>query len=244
MKTNQFKKKTALVVFLLAIFICSDVIAQQTVKASDIIQDIKNGKNISYENVTIIGDLDMTFMDEKLPALPRKHRWYKNGGSNSIEEQIEGKIAFVNCIFEDNVYAYFHDKDSKYTFVANFENDVKFVDCTFKEDALFKYSDFERNATFSGSKFNKKTTFKYAKFDENVNFSNATFNKSAIFKYSNFRNGVSFNDTAFKDCLDIKYVKIRGDFDTTNMSVTNNIDSKYSDINGDGFSKHLLSRKN
>ena len=43
-----------------------------------------------------------------------------------LKEQIESSISFINCTFEDNVYAYYHDEDSEYTFVANFENDVIF----------------------------------------------------------------------------------------------------------------------
>ena len=222
----------------------SNITAQQTVSASDVIKDIKSGKTITYNNVTILGDLDMTFMDEKIPDLPKKHKWWKNGGSNSIEEQIESKISFTNCIFQDNVYAYFHDEDSEYTFIANFENDVTFTDCTFKGEALFKYSDFERNANFKGSKFKMRSTFKYAKFHENVSFAGTTFNEDAIFKYSEFKKGVSFNNAVFEDNLDIKYTKVRGDFDTTNMTVSNDIDSKYTNINGRGFSKHLLNSKN
>ena len=245
MKTKQSIKKLTTSTLLAFTFLLTTVsFAQKTVNASDIIKDIKTGKSISYDNVTIVGNLDMTFMNEKLPNLPKKRKWYKNGGSNSVEEQIESKISFTNCTFEDNVYAYFHDEDSEYTFIANFEDDVTFANCTFKGEALFKYSDFERNADFKDSKFNQRSTFKYAKFSENVSFAGANFNKDAIFKYSEFKNGVSFNNTIFEDNLDIKYTKVRGDFDTTNMSVSNEIDSKYTKINGKSFSKHLMNSKN
>ena len=229
---------------LFALVVSANVIAQKTVSANSILSDIKNGKTVSYQNVTITGTLDMTFMDEKLPELPRKHKWYKNGGSNSVEEQIEGKVLFVNCVFEDNVFAYIHDEDSKYTFIANFEDDVKFVDCTFKGNALFKYSDFERNADFSGSKFKENTTFKYAKFDEKVSFANTTFDEDAVFKYSEFRRGVSFNNADFRGNLNLKYTKVRGDFDIKGMDVAYDINSKYTKINGNSFNKYLLKEKN
>ncbi len=189
MKTNQLIKKQSVLVLFTIAFLTSISLSAQTINASDIMADIKAGKDISYSNATIVGDLDMTFMDEKLENLPKKRRWYKNGGSNAIEQQIESKISFNNCVFEGNVYAYFHDDDiigtgSKYTFIAHFENDVMFTNCSFKEDALFKYSDFERNASFEGSQFDERTTFKYAEFDENVSFANTTFDKSAVFKYT------------------------------------------------------------
>jgi hypothetical protein len=245
MKTNQSIKKRTVLSFILFAFLCStNVIAQQTVKATDIMRDIKMGKKVSYDNVIITGTLDMTYMNEKLPDLPKKRSWWKNGGSNSVEEQIEGSVSFTNCTFEDNVYAYFHDEDSEYTFVANFENDVRFANCTFKGEALFKYSDFERNADFEGSKFNDRTTFKYAKFDENVSFANTVFDEDAIFKYTEFRSGVSFNKATFNDDLDIKYTKVKGEFDISDMSVSNDIDSKYTKINGKGFNKYLLDSSN
>ncbi|MBT8273736.1 MAG: pentapeptide repeat-containing protein [Bacteroidia bacterium] len=238
-----FKKRTSPFILLIAFLLSSTGFAQQTVKASDIMQDIKSGKSISYENVTITGTLDMTFMDEKLNTLPKKRKWYKMG-SNSIEEQIENNISFENCVFEDHVYAYFHDEDSGYTFVANFENDVRFSDCTFKGEALFKYSDFESNADFSGSKFDQRTTFKYAEFDTMVSFANTGFKEDAIFKYTEFNEGVSFNNAVFEDDLDIKYMEVKGEFDISNMKVADDIDAKYTSINGKSFSKHLLKNNN
>tara|TARA_R110002073_G_scaffold72537_1_gene177509 strand:+ start:505127 stop:505861 length:735 start_codon:yes stop_codon:yes gene_type:complete len=243
MKTTPFQKASTFVIaFFFTLFLAPNLIAQQTVKASDIMQDIKDGKNVTYENVTITGTLDMTYMDSKLPDLPKKKNWFNNGGSNTVKEQIEGKISFVNCVFEDNVFAYIHHEDSGYTFIANFENDVQFVNCTFKSNALFKYSDFERNADFKGSKFDENTTFKYAKFDEKVSFSNTTFREDAIFKYTEFRNGVSFNNANFKGNLNLKYTKVKGDFDIKGMDVAYDIDSKYTKINGQSFSKHLVSK--
>jgi len=241
MKTKRIPKKMiSSVVLFFTLFLATNLVAQKTVDAKDILNDIKNGKDVSYENVTVTGNLDMTFMDDKLPELPKKHKWYKNGGSNSVEEQIEGKVSFVNCVFSDNVYAYIHDEDSKYTFIANFEDDVKFTNCTFKGNALFKYSDFERNADFSKSKFEENTTFKYAKFDENVSFANTVFDEDAIFKYSEFRKGVSFNSANFRGNLNLKYTKVRGDFDVKGMDVAYDINSKYTKINGNSFSKYLV----
>ena len=216
--------------------------AQETVSAETILSAIKNGKSVTYTDVTVSGILDMTFMEDKLSELPRKKKWYN--GSNSIEQQIEGKVSFVNCVFEDDVYAYFHDEDSKYTFIANFENDVIFTDCTFRGEALFKYSDFEREANFKGSEFKDRTTFKYANFSTFVSFANTVFQEDAVFKYTEFKKGVSFNNATFMDDLDIKYVDVNGEFNAKNMKVNNDIDAKYANINGQSFTKYLMNSKN
>lgn len=225
--------------FFLIVFLTSNLIAQQSIKASDIVNDIKKGKTITYENVTITGKLDLTYMDDKLSNLP-KRKWWKNGGNNTVEEKVESKILFVNCVFEDDVLAYIHHEDSGYTFIADFENDVRFKNCQFNENAMFKYSDFEQNADFSGSKFKEETTFKYAKFEKRVSFENTFFEETATFKYAKFKEGVSFKNANFRDDLNFKYTKVKGDFNIDGMKVAHEIDSKYTDINGKGFSKYLL----
>ena len=237
---NSYSSKKIIPPLLLTLLFSISITAQQTVKANDILNDIKRGKTISYKNVTITGVLDMTYMNEKLSELPTKRRWWKNNGSNSVEETIENKITFINCVFENDVLAYFHDEDSGYTFIANFENDIRFKNCQFKRDAMFKYSDFEGNADFSGSTFKESTTFKYAKFKNRVSFANTVFDESAIFKYSKFKDGVSFNNAHFKEDLNLKYTQVRGDFDIKGMKVAYDINSKYTDINGHGLSKYLL----
>ena len=244
MKILSFNNSIRIFSFLFIAFLSSSLIAQQKVKASDILNDIKKGKNISYENATITGTLDMTYMDDKLPELPNRHKWFNNSGSNTIEETIESSLSFKNCVFEGDVFAYIHDEDSKYTFIANFENNVRFKNCQFKRDAMFKYSEFERNADFSDSKFEEKTTFKYGKFENRVSFANTVFQESATFKYAKFKEGVSFSNARFEDNLNFKYTKVNGDFNITGMKVSHDIDSKYTSINGNGFSKYRSDKNN
>ncbi|MCT4698644.1 pentapeptide repeat-containing protein [Tenacibaculum haliotis] len=249
----------------IAVLLCLTTYAQKTVNASDIIKDVKNGKSVTISNATIKGVLDFTFMNEALPKLPKRKSWWNNGGSNTIEKQITNKVSFVNCTFNNDVLAYIPHEKSGYTFIANFEDEVIFKDCTFKQKAMFKYSDFERNTDFSNTKFNDDSTFKYAKFERGisfkntffeepatfkyvnfkqyVSFANSVFNESAIFKYTEFNNGVSFKNVKFNEDLNIKYAKVSGDFNITDMDVAYDIDSKYTKINGKSFSKHSIKNK-
>lgn len=238
------KNKITLVA-IVAFLMTSVGFAQKTVNASDIIKDIKNGKDVSYNNVTIVGELDFTYMEEKLESLPKrkKRNWWRNGGSNMVKNLIKSKVSFVNCTFEDNVLAYIPDSEnSGYTFVASFDDDAIFKGCTFERKAMFKYSKFNEKASFQGTNFEDDTTFKYAQFYTNVSFAKATFKETATFKYSKFKNGVSFNSTDFQEDLNIKYTKVTGEFDITGMKVAYDINSKYTKINGKSFNKYLLSR--
>jgi hypothetical protein len=254
---NITKLSGIIICFLLTVTIT----AQTRVNASDIMRDIKKGKDITYKNVTIVGDLDFTFMDEQLNRLPKRRRnFWNNSSNNKIEKQINGKVSFKNCTFQDNVFAYIHDEDSGYTFVANFDDIAIFKNCVFKETAMFKYSHFRTNADFSDSKFNGDSTFKYANFKRDISFSNtifgeestfkyttfnnnvsfakAIFKESATFKYTKFKDGVSFNRTRFEEDLDFKYTKVNGKFDIAGMHVEYDVDSKYASINGNKFSYH------
>ena len=255
------KNSTKLAGLLICLFLTLSITAQKKINASDIMKDIKNGKDVVYKNATVVGELDFTFMDEQLNKLPKKKKrswWNKGNSDNKVEKQITNKISFINCTFEDNVFAYIHEEDTQYTFVANFEDDVTFKGCTFKEMAMFKYSHFEEKADFTNTKFNGESTFKYANFKSNVNFENTYYGESSTFKYSIFRNkvsfansvfketatfkyaqfkdGVSFNKTRFEEDLNLKYTKVSGDFNITGMHVEYEVDSKYTRINGEKFS--------
>ncbi|OEK06563.1 pentapeptide repeat-containing protein [Roseivirga misakiensis] len=239
MKTNNIFRTVFSALFMLAI-ISSSVFAQKTVDASEIMKALKDGKDVSYSDVTITGILDFTFMDEKLEDLPTRRRWWRNGGSNKVEELIESKVSFVNCTFEDDVLAYFHDKRSEYTFTADFADDVKFENCKFQRNAMFKYSVFEKSAIFTGSSFEEESTFKYAEFDREAQFANTFFDEDAIFKYTKFRDGANFNRAKFDRSLDMKYTKVQGDFNIDGLDVRWDIDSKYAKINGRSMTRYLI----
>ncbi len=236
--TTQKTLKTTMLSFFLMAFFALSVSAQQTVPASEIMDALKKGEAISYSNVTVTGILDFTFMEEKVGDLPRRRRWWKDGGDNTVNEDIESSISFTNVTFQDHVIAYYHNDRTEYTFTADFEKGVKFENCNFKRDAMFKYSVFERGATFTGSQFNGDNTFKYAEFEEEADFSNTFFDDNAIFKYTKFRDGASFNAAKFDRSLDMKYTNVRGDFDTKNMEVRWDMDTKYTEINGRRYRRY------
>lgn len=221
---------------LLTFFTVTAAFGQVEVSASKIMSDIKAGKSISYQNVKVKGTLDFTYLEEKQGDLG-SHRWWH--GTNTVNEDIEVPISFVNCTFEGDVLAYIHIERSGYTFTADFEREVTFKNCYFKGDAMFKYSEFDRDVDFSGSKFNRKNTFKYAEFDDKADFSDTYFDDDAIFKYAEFDDGVSFNSAEFMESLDIKYLEVRGVFDIYRMEVRDDIDAKYTEINGKSFAKYL-----
>ena len=230
----------AAIVLMAFVLIGSSALAQTTIQASDILEDVRQGKEVSYENVEISGDLDFTFYFEKKneDRYSRRRSWASS--DNEVEEWVESKIRFVNCTFQDDVLAYYHDDRTEYTFTASFERSVEFVNCTFDGASAFKYSTFEEGADFSQSEFDEIALFKYAKFERSTSFQGAKFGDDANFKYAKFRQGLDFSSTRFNNDLNLKYAKIRGDFAHSDMDVRNDLDVKYTEVNGESFSKYLI----
>ena len=238
--STSLSTKLRIIMLLFFSFFILRAFAHTTVLSSGIMKDIRDDKNISYEDVTIMGELDFAYMAEKMPDLPEKSKWWNNGGNNTVEESIDINVSFRNCTFEDDVLAYIHDEKSGYTFTADFDKDVVLKNCKFRRNVMFKYSDFDGKTDFSGCRFQRESTFKYAEFDEKTDFSNVRFGDDATFKYAQFDEGVSFKNAIFEESWNIKYMKVRGEFDIAGLDVKNDIDAKYTKINGRSFTSYLI----
>ncbi len=233
----------------------------QTVDADEIIRRAKNGEDVRYENVTIEGVVDLTPYYDEIDELPRRGLFSR--GDNKVENTIRGKIIFINCEFEDNFIAYYHDDRSEYTFVSHFDSEVTFRNCTFRRDAAFKYSEFREGAdfnnttfgdnsnfkytefkdetTFEKCRFEEDVDFKYAEFNEMVSFAGAVFKEDANFKYAEMEDGVKFTNTIFDGFWNIKYAEMEKDVDLKGIKVNDDLDAKYTKINGQSFNRYLLS---
>ncbi|MEQ9443667.1 MAG: pentapeptide repeat-containing protein [Cyclobacteriaceae bacterium] len=237
--------------------------AQQRVDARDIIQRINQGESVSYENVEIEGDLDLTNLDNRRQTESSKG-WF--GDSNdTYESSVEGAISFVNCTFLDDVIAYYHDDDEEDTFIAHFEDDAVFRKCTFRQASEFKYSEFSEDADFSGTVFEEEANFKYAEFSEaptfastvfeddanfkyaefpaETNFTAVVFDDEANFKYAEFPRGASFEEAVFNDLANFKYTKFRTPLNMQNVSFNGDEDFKYTKVDGQSFTSYLLNNR-
>ncbi len=201
----------------------------QSVSASEVIQAAKDGKNVAYENVKIKGIVDFTPYQEKKDDLPGSS-WF-GIDDNKIENDISGKITFINCTFEDDVLAYYHDEDSEYTFVSNFDQEVIFKNCNFNKGAAFKYSKFDSYVDFSGSKIKDEANFKYAEFNTPANFSTMNFGDLANFKYAEFDNEVTFSGTKYDGEANYKYAEFDQMVNFSNVSFNNEANFKYTEVN-------------
>ncbi len=237
--------------------------AQTRVEASDILDQINNGKAVSYKDAEIVGNLDFTAVKD-ITREGHNH-WLKIGSTKTYSCHVKSPVSFISCTFLGNVLAYVHDDLENETYNAVFHEDVDFEGCEFRSDSAFKYAKFLKKASFENTKYQEEALFKYAKFSTDVSFSKACFYDDANFKYTDFPEAVSFAGAIFKQDADFKYTEFprgvsfanaefRGwaDFKYTKFSEPVNFDGtvfkdeaefKYAKVEGRSFTLHLLKRK-
>lgn len=244
---------------LVFVFLSVSGFAQSRVNAKDVLKSIDEGKAVDYKGAEIVGDLDLTTIQDKEPDKDNKR---SRNSTKVFWYHVRSPLNFVDCTFKDNVIAYFHDDDKNETHNAVFHADVSFEGCefqgksafkysrfydgadfsktTFGEEALFKYAEFSTEVSFADSKFSSDANFKYTTFPEKVDFSNADFIDQANFKYTKFPHGVSFKNASFQGNSDFKYAKFYEPFDFDGTEFGDDVDFKYTKLEGEPFIKYLL----
>ncbi|WKN44517.1 pentapeptide repeat-containing protein [Tunicatimonas pelagia] len=239
-------------------------IAQQRVDADEVIRQINEGQTVTYQDVEISGDLDLTNLDTR-ERTESSEGWFGFGNNDTYESVVEASISFINCTFLGDVIAYYHDDREEDTFIAHFEGDVVFRKCTFREGSEFKYSEFAGESDFSGSVFEEEANFKYAEFSEapsfaqsvfsdeanfkyaefpeETNFTAVVFDDEADFKYAEFPRGASFKEAVFNNLANFKYAKFRTPLNMQNVSFNGDEDFKYTKVDGRSFTSYLLNNR-
>jgi len=215
--------------------------AQTKVKASDIIKQINEGRDVAYTNVEVEGNLDLTDLQNRTEA---KHatRWLRHfdGDDDTFVSTVKVALTFTNCTFLGDVLAYYHMDHSRETFIANFEKGVVFKNCNFNRASEFKYSEFEGATMFTGCTFKEEANFKYAEFSSGPSFASTKFEDGANFKYTQFPVETSFQQATFYGMANFKYSKFRSPINIESIAFKGGEDFKYTRIDGKSFTSYLL----
>ncbi|MDB5242966.1 MAG: hypothetical protein JWP57_3591 [Spirosoma sp.] len=228
---QQFIMKTLVTSLLLTFIAVVPTLAQKTINASDIINRINRNESISYQNVTITGDLDLTSLANRREV--REGSW--TGNSEQFLSVVNVPLSFRNCVFTGNVLAYRNEqqeerrllKTDNKVYNTDFTETVTLENCTFEKDAAFKYSTFRQRAIFTGNTFQKDAVFKYTKFGSAADFSKSTFQAYADFKYTHFNESSAFDNVTFERYADFKYTKFDERTDFGQARFSNIADFKY-----------------
>lgn len=254
-------KKSAAIILVFMLFSVS-AFAQSRVNAKDILKSIDEGKAVNYRGAEIVGDLDLTSIQDKVPD---KNNRRSRNDTEVFWYHVRVPMSFVDCTFKDNVIAYFHDDRKNETHNAVFHADVSFQGCefqgisafkyskfyeeadftktTYRKEALFKYTEFSTEVSFADSAFSNDANFKYTKFPRKADFRNVEFHELANFKYTKFPSGVSFKNAVFQGNSDFKYAKFYEPFDFEGTEFEDSVDFKYTKLEGKSFTHYLLKNK-
>ncbi len=254
------KKTSAIILFFVLLSVSA--FAQSRVNANDILKSIDEGKAVNYKGVEIVGDLDLTSIQDKVPDKDNKR---SRNSTKVFWSHVRSSLSFVDCTFKDDVIAYFHDEEKNETHNAVFHADVSFQGCefqgesafkyskfyegadftktTYQKEALFKYTEFSTEVSFADSIFSNDANFKYTTFPEKVDFSSVKFNDQANFKYTKFPHGVSFKNAVFEGDSDFKYAKFYEPFDFESTEFGDSVDFKYTKLEGKPFIPYLQKNK-
>ncbi len=156
--------------------ISEEVKLPNTISASSIKSDIEEGNPINLDNITIIGDLNLT--DLKAPV------------SQMIKitnSRFEGFTNFEGVIFNDQV-------DLR---GSSFEKQASFAKAGFRGDAKLSGVNFRAQADFGDSIFGQMASLISTHFSDDCSFSNTQFEGDAAFLQSIFDKDVDFNFAQF-----------------------------------------------
>ncbi|MFD2570984.1 pentapeptide repeat-containing protein [Spirosoma soli] len=221
--------KTLITCLFLA-FAVIPAFAQKTIDAKEIIEKINRRQAVSYQNVTITGDFDLTNLANRKEI--REGNW--RGDSQQFLSVVDVPMTFKNCTFKGKFLAYRTEEQEKrllnmtnIVYNTDFTEAVTIENCQFEDNVAFKYSVFSQRALFTGNTFRDEALFKYTKFRNAADFSGSTFRDYADFKYTKFDEASAFQKASFERAADFKYTKFDEGVDFRQARFNGNADFKY-----------------
>jgi Pentapeptide repeats (9 copies) len=127
------------------------------IPASEILAKIQNGISVNYDHVTIIGDLNLSQLNQLMKHVERTQYEKQYLGVSENATLISSTICINNSTILGNAY---------------------FNDTIFDEKVVFNDTRFEGNANFAGSIFNKGANFEDTVFEESASFACSQFNQT------------------------------------------------------------------
>lgn len=169
---------------LTAVIVCFTVsaYAQKEVGSFELINQISEGKNLSYENVTIIGDVDLS----KLGNSTETGKYPENGKTVYVFTNfVKHPVSFKNCTFKGRLTLCHKTESSneKKEYRVEFTEDVIFQNCTFEKVADFELTNFYKAVSFEGAVFKEQPRFVRMGLYQKPNLDGLQLAKGCLFQF-------------------------------------------------------------
>jgi len=197
---------------------------QNSIYAEEIISKIKAGKQVYYNNIIIIGDLDIS--DLNLSSTIRSNIKIINsvilGKVDLSGYKYENPVDFSNSTFKDMAdFSGIEFASLAYFVDSRYNNKVTFQSSRFNRDASFRYAKFERDANFEDTRYYGEADFRETTFGEDAFFRGSAFLEiadfieckvlgSAFFGNATFKNAAQFSKSRFKKYADFSDAQFTG----------------------------------
>lgn len=173
-------------VLIPANFACSAKVFQQIgreVPASEIIAQLNKGNHIYLEGCAVQGDLDFTQLNNRNKI-----------ADNFMQVFVRSSVTFNRCNFLGKIKAF----DVSTGICTQFEYNLSFTGCNFRDEVDFTEVIVEGNTFFTGSNFYGKANFQGAHFrHKKVYFNDIQFENDALFQNTVFAGDINFMHTVF-----------------------------------------------
>jgi len=201
--------RSVAILVILAYVVVSTCEAGQTVAAEDILKLIAAKEPVYYDNITVIGNLDLSLLpDSRVPAL------------FALTNSTLGDVSFAGVTFEQDAVFWGSTfgragfERSRFLGYADFADarfsGASFSACSFSRPAVFDDSVFKDNVSFNDAVFSEDASFKRSKFEKEANFNYSDFNSYSYFESAEFFGDAIFSDVDFAKDSDFSAARFSG----------------------------------
>jgi len=197
---------------------------RRIVPAEEILEKIERGEPVEYDNVIVVGDLDLNKVD-----LPTKHVKVIEYMSIKIEE-ITPQIMWssdIRTTWNDEanvVNSSISIEDSEIQGYVNFENVI------FQKSIDFGSTNLSSDSNFKDAQFSGYTDFRDAQFSSDAHFRDAQFSSDAYFWRAQFSGNADFRDAQFSSDAYFWRAQFSGNADFEGRTVPQHVGSKLSEF--------------
>lgn len=179
----------------------------KVINADEIITKIVAGESVNYNNIAIVGDLNLSDVYWSGKA---------EGNIKIMNSTIEGELDFGGIRFENPVdfsstifvkpadFSGAKFEEGAYFQYARFNKYANFGNAQFNDDAYFQFTWFYANSYFQWVRFYEGAEFQNAQFHSYALFENSQFNENANFKKGVFEGNAFFGGTQFECFTDFR----------------------------------------
>jgi len=220
----------------------------RVVQAEEILKKIELGEPVEYDNVTVVGDLNLSgpYLSWPYPtSVPVERNGIEKNLGLPDWELIVGSLSITNSIIfgSVNLNSTLLDSDfsgtrfngpvfmigSRFGWIdfsgAQFNGTADFRSAQFNGITDFRSAQFNQDADFGGVKFNQDADFRDTQFNGTARFGNVHFNQDADFLGVQFNQDADFRDTQFNGTA--RFRNVHFNQDASFMSVRFNQEASF-----------------